>query len=295
MNFDVKTCMRWTILLSVAIIETAASAVGKTFSDSTFNLADYSQATFQTGGGTVNVSQTTTGGNPGSALVVITDTPATHTSYAAGVYFVRNSFAWNPASDGSLYTVSWNEDVYLTNTPSPTTSIGGDLFVFQSGNYYINYQSLPTITGVFQTASGTNLIAANFSLVTDLPSGGINTSVHPNFAAPLTFGLLSNAFQTSADADHTVVKIDNLSIQAVSEISAADFNGNHAVEAGDYVIWRNNYGDAPRYDLWRRNFGRTITAGIGSGSAYAVPEPVNVYLALLGLSALTGSRWMKRQ
>lgn len=295
MNKRISIWMRWAILFSLTIVETPTHAVSKTFSDTTFNLADFSQSLFQTGGGTVSVSQTTTDGNPGSALLVTTDAPATHALFSAGVYFVRNSFSWNPASDGNLYTVSWNEDVYLTNTPSATTSIGGDLFIFQAGNYYINYQDLPTITGVFQTAAATNLTASAFSLVVDLPSGDTNSNVHPDFTKPLTFGLLSNAFQVSANSDHTVVKVDNLLIQAISEITAADFNGNHSVDAADYVYWRNFYGDAARYDLWRRNFGLTIASGLGSGgSLHTIPEPTNCALAMLALLATVLTRLVLR-
>jgi hypothetical protein len=291
MNNRISTWLRWVILLSLAVVETPTLASAKTFSDTTFNLADYTRSTFQTGGGTVNVSQTTTGGNPGSAVVVTTDAPATFASFAAAVYFVRNSFSWNPASDGNLVSVNWNEDVYLTNTPGATTAVGGDIFIFQSGNYYLNIQLLPTNTGVFQTATATNLTASDFSLITDLPTANTNSGVHPNFTAPLVFGLVSTAFRGSANSDHTVVKVDNLTIHAISEFSAADFNGDNKVSAADYVYWRDFYGDAPRYALWRKYFGGTIAPGLGSGETInAIPEPANCYLAILALSAIAVPR-----
>ena len=258
MSTTIRWRNRWAILLSFALVSIPTISHAKTLSDSTFNLANYTQSTFQTGGGTVTVSQTTTDGNPGSALVVTTDAPATHTSYSAFVYFVGNSFSWNPAIDGTLKAVSWNEDLYLTNTPGSVTAISGDILVFQSGNYFVNYQSLPTTTGVYQTAAASNLTSSDFSLVSSLASGGTNSSVHPDFSAPLTFGFLSGAFRTSADSDHTIVKFDNLSIQATSEASTADFNGDGKVDTADYAYWRTNYGDASRYDLWRRNFGVTV-------------------------------------
>lgn len=287
MSTSIRRRNRWAILLSFALASIPTISYAKTFSDSTFNLADYTQSTFQTGGGTVTVSQTTTDGNPGSALVVITDAPATQTSYAASVYFIRDSFSWNPATDGTLSSVSWSEDVYLTNTPGGVTAISGDLLMFQSGNYYVNYASLPTNTGVFQTASANNLTATGFSLVTDLATGGTNTAVHPDFSEPLAFGFLSGAFRTSADSDHTVVKADNLSIQASSEAATADFNANGKVDAADYVFWRKYYGDAPRYDLWRRNYGVTVAPGLGSedalGRGASVPEPAALNLIVVGV------------
>jgi hypothetical protein len=148
---------------------------------------------------------------------------------------------------------------------------------------------------VYQTAAASNLTASDFSLVTDLPSGSSNTGVHPNFTAPLVFGLVSTAYRAQANSDHTVVKVDNLTIQAISEFSAADFNGDNKVDARDYVYWRKFYGDAPRYALWRKYFGRTIAPGLGSGgSINAIPEPANGYLAMLGLSAAVFPRLIFR-
>ena len=278
-TFDV-----WQFLLSVAIVAAPSLATGKTFSDSTFNLGDYAHSTYQTGGGTVDVSQTTSDGNPGSALVVTTDAPATHSFYSAAVYFVGNTFSWNPASDGILKSVSWSQDVYLTNTPTQTTSISGDILIFQAGSYYVNFSGLPTNTGVFQTATGSDLTQNGFSLVTDLATATTDSSVHPDFTAPLAFGFLSGANQFAANSDHTVVRVDNLSIEATSEALSADFNSDGRVNAADYVYWRKFFGDPVRYDLWRRNFGVNVAPGLGiSMQMMTVPEPTTCGLAVLGL------------
>jgi T5SS/PEP-CTERM-associated repeat protein len=73
---------------------------------------------------------------------------------------------------------------------------------------------------------------------------------------------------------------------------AGDYNGNLAVDAADYVLWRNNGPllnevDAPGtvnagdYDAWRARFGNASGSGAGSGSA--VPEPRAIALGLFAL------------
>lgn len=84
---------------------------------------------------------------------------------------------------------------------------------------------------------------------------------------------------------------------------AGDYNGDGAVDAADYTIWRDSLGasgsglaadgdgdgmiDTDDFDLWKSNFG-TGSAGAGSLESAltavaggAVPEPANVGLAML--------------
>ena len=63
---------------------------------------------------------------------------------------------------------------------------------------------------------------------------------------------------------------------------AGDYNGNHVVDAADYVVWRKRLGTTTTlpgditpgliseddYTVWRMNFGRSV-----SGGAAGVPEP----------------------
>jgi hypothetical protein len=92
----------------------------------------------------------------------------------------------------------------------------------------------------------------------------------------------------------------NFSFSVIGGNTAGDYNQNQVVDAGDYIIWRNNLGSATSlpnddtpgvgqddYNRWRQNFGRTsgVSRGTlqgivvignlptpGFGSA-AVPEP----------------------
>jgi len=78
-----------------------------------------------------------------------------------------------------------------------------------------------------------------------------------------------------------------------------DYNGNHIVDAADYVVWRKTQGqtgvplgsgadgnangtiEIGDFNYWRARFGNVIESGLGAGAA--VPEPSTFTLALLGL------------
>jgi hypothetical protein len=70
-----------------------------------------------------------------------------------------------------------------------------------------------------------------------------------------------------------------------------DFNGDGAVNAADYVVWRKTDGSQAGYDEWRTNFGRTSGSGSALGSA-AVPEPSAL---LLAAAAVLGLGWVRRR
>jgi hypothetical protein len=62
-------------------------------------------------------------------------------------------------------------------------------------------------------------------------------------------------------------------------LSPGDFNADDAVNAADYVVWRNGLGTTytqADYDVWRAHFGQTA----GSGATHAsIPEPTTAALA----------------
>jgi hypothetical protein len=70
-----------------------------------------------------------------------------------------------------------------------------------------------------------------------------------------------------------------------------DFNGDGAVDAADYVVWRKNRGLPDGHQIWRANFG--ATPGLGSGYSQivvaTVPEPstiLTLFTAGLALAAV---------
>ena len=82
---------------------------------------------------------------------------------------------------------------------------------------------------------------------------------------------------------------------------AGDYNGNGAVDAADYTVWRDTLGsttdlrangdntgastgkiDQADYIIWKSNFGSMA----GSGAAAAVPEPATLWMLLTGILTL---------
>jgi hypothetical protein len=66
-----------------------------------------------------------------------------------------------------------------------------------------------------------------------------------------------------------------------------DFNGDGAVDAADYVMWRKTDGAPQGYETWRAHFGETSPNGsaVGAtgfaGANPAVPEPSTLILMIL--------------
>lgn len=97
---------------------------------------------------------------------------------------------------------------------------------------------------------------------------------------------------------------------AVPEVVAGDYNGDGAVDAADYTVWRNTLGqtgpglaadgtgpagtpdnvvDALDYAYWRSNFG--AGSGRGAAGSATVPEPSAAGLLLAGL--IIGVMWIR--
>lgn len=92
------------------------------------------------------------------------------------------------------------------------------------------------------------------------------------------------------DPLYRLSRLDNVSLLA--DITATggldgDYNGDGAVDAADYALWRSDpgsYGGAQGYTDWVNNFG--ATSGGGSTAVAAVPEPPAQALVLLAMIAL---------
>jgi hypothetical protein len=117
------------------------------------------------------------------------------------------------------------------------------------------------------------------------------------------------------DLTYSVVSdlgIDNPNPTRIDTIGgSADYNGNHVVDAADYVIWRKNLsatgtpGSVPGdgtgsdllgtpngvvdqfdYNFWRLKIGTPAGSGSGVSSA-SVPEPTSVGLVLMAMIGMT--------
>jgi hypothetical protein len=88
-----------------------------------------------------------------------------------------------------------------------------------------------------------------------------------------------------------------------------DYNGNHVVDAGDFLIWRKTFGSRARldadgnddaviteadYSFWRQRFGNPFSPGAGADASFAsVPEPSSA--ALVFASAIIFGQAARRR
>jgi len=120
-----------------------------------------------------------------------------------------------------------------------------------------------------------------------------------------TSGLSGAAF--AEDDDLTAGVFRYVSAQSTPFVDGVpgDYNGNGAVDAADYALWRNggplaNEVDTPGtvnaadYSAWRARFGNTSGSG-SSLTAAAVPEPTTLFLAIVTIGlAVIGRRHSAR-
>lgn len=134
--------------------------------------------------------------------------------------------------------------------------------------------SLPDIGGFLKLIVGSNLVDAGTPV--SFTFGGVTYNLAYSGSAP---------------------DLGAFEFIAAVPVLAGDFNGDHVVDAADYVVWRKNDGTnnalqndsglgtpvgQAHYALWRSTFG---SSSLGSGSALdgnaAIPEPASHLLALL--------------
>ena len=121
-------------------------------------------------------------------------------------------------------------------------------------------------------------------------SGGYAVPVSADGTYDVLFsgGSFANYATTATITSGRNVKVDYL-VQAVAML-LGDYNENGAVDAADYVVWRNQMGsgtalpndDTPGvgnddYTRWRARFGNTL-AGSSAEAAVAVPEPAAIWM-----------------
>ena len=110
-------------------------------------------------------------------------------------------------------------------------------------------------------------------------------------ANPFYIELLFESFTNGPVVYH----IDNVRLFTPASV-AGDYNNNGTVDAADYVVWRENVGqatipnrgpgimgaiDSADYDFWASRFGATSGSGSLLGHAAGVPEPAAWLFAII--------------
>ncbi len=84
---------------------------------------------------------------------------------------------------------------------------------------------------------------------------------------------------------------ENFWYDDVSVISLnGDYSDDGAVDAADYVVWRNSMGGQAAYDIWRQHYGSAVGNGVSFGTSSAVPEPNRWQVAVIALLVLLSLR-----
>ncbi len=217
MNFLLKKYMTpiFGIFISLLAMPVTANVV---FTDNTFNLANYTVQTFQSGGATINTSQTLLLGNPGSAVQALYDVPIHSSTFFISQYLINPSFSYNPSTQGAIQTIDILGDGFA-EVSSSITANDITMLLSQAGNFYTHSVVFPTVNGAWNTGSQSGLVASDFNLVTDLLTLSTNSGVHPDFnSGNIQFGMFLGAFTTGTAATNWDIRLDNISYTVVNAV-----------------------------------------------------------------------------
>jgi T5SS/PEP-CTERM-associated repeat protein len=154
---------------------------------------------------------------------------------------------------------------------------------------------------VLLDSSYTPMLGDTFELITAASgiSGTFDTTSFPNIGGGLEFRL------NYSPSDVTLAVV----VDSGTAPLAGDYNRDGAVDAADYVVWRNALGgstslpndDTPGvgpddYSRWRSNFGRTAAAvATSSAASSATPEPASILMAMLAAVLLNANTARRRR
>ena len=251
-----------TMALAAAFALTAGSALAgtTTFTDATFNPADYALGAFKDASVTVNAyGQTLTDGNPGAGLQGLTSSTGVNLQ---GVLLtaLNDSFVYDPTVSGAITSLDFALDRFSNPTNGGQGSLVGSyslrLLAVQDGQLYqATFVSGPFSQpgGVWQALAHTGILAGDFSTLDASNFTGSGVAGGLNFGGDaITFGF------------------------AMRSSGAVDSSG--APSTFDQTS-----------DLRADNFALTINA------ADAVPEPESWALMILGLGVVGAAARTRRR
>jgi len=206
--------MRTLVLAAAVLLLTAGmSRADATFSDHEFAVADWlSSMPVATLGATQSTSRVTVGGNPDAYRYTVHVLPGNASITVAHVY---QPGSYDPAVDGPIFTVDYDEDRFFDQPPFPGSFIEARPLLQQGGVLYYG----PDIT-FSNTAWGTelrnNLVALDFTSA---------TNTHPDFGPGggiIHFGYARSSFNPNTLQANFRNAIDNWSVTVHSGVLAVE-------------------------------------------------------------------------
>jgi hypothetical protein len=230
----------------------------------------------------------------------------TEQTVASGQYLAGNTVVTPGVQDGAhAYYATAFPAINVGNLPVQGASNGGG--ANQSGSTAVGSAGFAwhTVKLTVNPTGGTAGAASVTWTIDALDIGKLDAGANGSFSTngKATIGYWDVFASVADNALYSFGLIDNLQVSDVTA-NNPDFNGNHLVDAGDYVVWRRfnggaggqNQGDANGdgnvnsidYGLWRAALGNP--AGSGSGRALGgnlVPEPSTLCLFALAVILMT--------
>ncbi len=257
---------------------------------------------------------------PATAATLVTIDPATAKVTVVGPFNVGNT--GNPAtmadlefdSAGNLYGVGsvGGPNLYKINLTTGqatgigstglTSTSGGGLAISSAGVFYgtptsSRYGTYDSTTGAYTNIANPDKPAGTGAYTALAYNGstlyGLNTG--PGSPPPTHIVTINPTTGAVTDLGASLNSLDAIVFSLPPASLVGDYNNNGKVDAGDYVIFRNNSGTTnvlpndplggtigiAQYNQWKSHFGDSHAA---SGSA-RVPEPTSLALVVLGAVA----------
>lgn len=107
-----------------------------------------------------------------------------------------------------------------------------------------------------------------------------------------SYWLNASTSETTAFVNPLAVsgRVELAKIHMIGSSLAGDYNGDHAVDAADYTVWRDGLGStftADDYEVWKLHFGEDM---ISAMSVMPVPEPAALILVCMICPFVTARR-----
>ncbi len=190
--------------MASSLVALTAQANSVTFTDTSFNLANYSETTYKSNPAIgITFDQCPSCGNPNQALQIMVSQVANGDISTIG--FVNNTFLYNPSVQGAINTIDASVDkLFNTNQPVDLTTTYANTFrplIEQDHTFYLAAITGPTFNGGstgYLNFSQNGLTASDF-VEFDFTTGAFGTT-NPDFSGdPILFGLAQRTQASSPD------------------------------------------------------------------------------------------------